>query len=286
MSSTPSNVPPGKAGIPTAGPRLLSLGLLAASLWAATPGRCADVQGFTTPYREIEVAAPAPGVVAQLKVREGDVVKKGQTVAELNQEVYALGLEIAARLKELRGQLDSAAADLRMKSERLDALHVLLRGSHASEEEVRRAEADREVADANLLAVRESLDVKALEWQRAKAQLDERIIRSPIDGVVTEIVRDEGEYVPPTDPAILMVVQLDPLLATFSVPIETAAKLSKGQDVLVRIYPGAIPVKAVLEYVSPVIHPESSTVTVKARLPNPDGKVRSGQKCMLVTGGP
>ena len=270
-----------------AGPRslrILAVTLVAVAFPAIGPSAHGDVQGFTSPYREIDVAAPVTGVVAHVNVQEGDEVVAGQELAELNQDVFRLTLEIAERVKELRGQLESASAELRLRNERLRNLEILQRDNYASPEEVLRGNTEAEMSEAQLLAVQESLEVKALEYERAQAQLEERIIRSPIEGVVVKVFKDEGEYVAPTDPSIVKIVSLDPLLATFSVPASIAASLNRDQEVKLRFPPAKTSVPATIEFTSPVINAESGTVTVKVRLPNPEGRFRSGEKCLLITG--
>jgi RND family efflux transporter MFP subunit len=262
---------------------LLVTVLVTAMLLVITPGVRGDVEGFTSPYREIDASAPVSGVIATVHVQEGDRVVAGQPLAELNQDVFRLSLEIAEKVKALRGQLESAQAEARLRKERLRNLEILRRENHASPEEVMRGTTEVEMSEAQLLAVQESLEVKALEYERAQAQLEERIIRSPIDGVVVELLKDECEYVSPTDPSIVKIVRLDPLLATFSVPSAVAESLARDDQVRLRVPSAREPVTGTVEFTSPVINAESGTVTVKVLLPNPEGRIRSGQKCTLIT---
>ena len=74
--------------------------------------------------------------------------------------------------------------------------------------------------------------------------------------------------------------QLNPLRATFSVPVTDVKSIRKGQTVSVRVDG----VKAKVELVSPVINADSQTVRVKVELPNPGNKIRSGAKCFFDSG--
>ena len=60
-------------------------------------------EGFTEPYRKIEVAAAEAGVVEKLSVREGDRVAKGQTLATLDTDVLVVSQKIATANTE-RGE--------------------------------------------------------------------------------------------------------------------------------------------------------------------------------------
>jgi len=99
-------------------------------------------------------------------------------------------------------------AEFEMRRERLEKLQELLGSNHASREEVNRAASEKAIAEARVLAAEEVLQVKELEYERIKAQLDRRFIRSPVEGVVKRIHKDVGEFVAPTDPVVLTVVQM------------------------------------------------------------------------------
>lgn len=228
--------------------------------------------------------AAAMTIVAGLHVEEGDSVEKDQALADLNQDVLKAGVEIARAHRDAVSGLKSAESELRLRSERLTKLRALRLNENASEEEVNRAQLEFEVAEARLLQVREQLEIKRLEYERIRLQLALRTVRSPINGVVTERYRDIGEFVSPADPVVLTIVQLNPLRATFSVPVSDLKSIRKGQSISVRVEGVKKPVAANVDLVSPVINAESQTVRVKVELPNPGNQIRSGAKCFLDSG--
>ena len=57
------------------------------------------------------------------------------------------------------------------------------------------------------------------------------------------------------------------------------AELRVGQPVSVRFGESGAAAEGEIDYISPVIDAESGTVAVKVRLPNPEGKLQSGQAC-------
>lgn len=243
-----------------------------------------EIQSFTEPCRTINLAAAESGIVIGINVEEGDAVEKDQALADLNQDVLKAGVEIARSHRDSVSALKSAEAELQLRSERLRKLQELRINQNASEEEVNRARLEFEVAEARVLQVRESLEIKRLEYERIRLQLALRTVRSPIDGVVTELYRDIGEFVSPADPVVLTIVQLNPLRATFSVPATDVRSLRKGQTIPVRVDGVTKPVNAQIELVSPVINAESQTVRVKVELPNPGNRIRSGAKCFFAPG--
>ena len=131
-------------------------------------------------------------------------------------------------------------------------------------------------------AVREELEVKTLEHERARVQLERRRLRSPIDGIVTRILKDRGESVLLSEPVILKVVQLDPLLVIFLVPADLARNLAVDQTVPVRIAEIAKAAQGKVEFVSPTIDPQSGLTRVRVRLPNPEERLPCGATCYLI----
>lgn len=252
---------------------------------ALVSGQCLadDIQSFTEPYRTINLAAAESGIVIGLNVEEGDPVEKDQALADLNQDVLKAGVEIARSHRDAVSGLKSAESELKLRSERLRKLRELRQNENASEEEVNRAQLEFEVAEARVLQVREQLEIKRLEYERIRLQLALRTVRSPIDGVVTELYRDIGEFVSPADPVVMTIVQLNPLRATFPVPIADVKSLRKGLTISVKVEGVAKPVKAQVELVSPVINADSQTVRVKVELPNPGYRIRSGAKCFFAS---
>lgn len=252
---------------------------------ALAGGQCLaeDIQSFTEPYRTINLAAAESGIVIGLNVHEGDAVEKDQPLADLNQDVLKAGVEIARAHRDSVSGLKSAESELKLRSERLTKLQELRLNENASEEEVNRAQLEFEVAESRVQQVREQLEIKHLEYERIRLQLALRTVRSPIDGVVTELYRDIGEFVSPAEPVVLTIVQLNPLRATFSVPIADVKSLRKDQMIPIRIDGVTKPVNAKVELVSPVINAESQTVRVKVELPNPGNRIRSGAKCFFAT---
>jgi RND family efflux transporter MFP subunit len=258
--------------------------LLAASLGMWFPGSLgwsAEIDGFTEPYRTVNVAAVETGTIKSISVREGDPVEKGQVLAQLDNELYLALLAIADESMRAQGQLKSAQAELEMRCQRLEKLEELRTQGHARQEEVERARADVAIGDARVLSAKEVLEVKRLEYEKVKVQLERRVIRAPLSGTVNVLYKDEGEFVAPNDPYVLEIVELDPLLATFSVPSYLAVRLQVAQSVPVFLDDASQFVQGTIELISPVTDAESGTVRVKIRIPNAEGKYRSGERCTL-----
>ena len=240
------------------------------------------IEAFTEPYRDIAVAAAEMGTLAEIGVREGDVVEAGSMIAALDDDVLRASLEVARRSMSIEGTLKSAQADLNMKSTELEKLTQLRDRNHASQQEVDRIQTELKVSEARLLSVREELEVKQLEFRRIEAQIEQRVVRAPIAGIVSEVQRESGEFVSPSDPIVARIVQLDPLLVVFSVPLIRRNDITRDQVVSLEIGDSHQTVEGTVEYVAPMPDPSNSSVRVKVRVSNSGHRFQSGERAVLM----
>ncbi|MEZ6129752.1 MAG: efflux RND transporter periplasmic adaptor subunit [Planctomycetaceae bacterium] len=244
------------------------------------------IEGFTEPYADINLAAAEMGTLADVSVRDGDEVTRGQLIAELDCSVLFAARDVATAGAEAQGELQSAQANFELKSIELQKLSELFSRNHASHQELDRIRGEVAVAEGRLKAVQEDLHVRRLELARIEAQIRQRQIRSTIDGVVVDVLRDRGEFVSPSDPVVARIVQLNPLLVVFSVPGHRRQDVQTGQTVNMQIGQHPSTTDGVVEYVSPTTDASSGTFRVKVRLPNPERIWYGGEKSLLLLDGP
>jgi RND family efflux transporter MFP subunit len=248
---------------------------------AASSALAGGTEGFTEPYRKIDIGPSEPGLLAQVAVHEGDVVQAGQIVGTLECDVLQVSLEIAKAAMQSQGRIDSALAERDLHQARVEKLTQLLAAGHANREEVDRAKTELAVAEGNLQTAKDQQTVDKLEYKKTAAMIERRKLRSPIDGVVTRIYKDEQELVAGNAPTVLTVVQLNPLRVTFSVPTAQGLALKAGQSLPLVFPETSAKVTGKVEFVSPVTEAESGTVRVKVLIDNPGGAYRSGIRCAL-----
>ncbi len=237
------------------------------------------IEAFTEPYQRIAIPASEIGVIQSLFVEEGDIVTEQQLLGKLDDAVLRSSLEVAAAAMHASGPQLSAEAAHAMRQQQLTSYQALQNEGNATSRELAQAELELQQAAARLQTVREDHELRKLEFERVKRQIQQREITSPVNGIVIAIDRHVGEFVSPTDPTVLHIVQIDMLRAVFSVPRREAASLEPGQNVTLSIGIQEGTVDAVIEFVSPVANPESNTVQVKLRIPNAQHKCPSGVSC-------
>lgn len=212
-----------------------------------------DFEGLIYPSEVVKLSSQVPGILEEVAVERGDLVKKGQVLARLKSGQEKASLELA------RANVDF----LRRKMER-----------------------NVELARKKLISDNEN-DELVTELKKAELQLDEvqerlqlRTIQSTIDGVVTERLMAPGDYV--GEAPILKLASLDPLNVEVIVPARRFGSTRKGMRAEVRpeqpagaVYVGTVSV------VDKVIDPASSTFAVRVNIDNPELKIPSGLKCQV-----
>ena len=239
----------------------------------------AELESFTEPYRRVAVPATEIGVLAEILVAEGDHVSQKQLLAKLDDTVLVASLEVARAAKNALGSRNGAEVELAIRAKQLASFRELRDRGNATEREVERAEGEHLQAQARLQSIHEDLEVRRLEYERVKAQIKIRQLESPIDGLVVQIDKEVGEFVAPTDPVVMHVVQLSTLKSVFSVPMQMVSGLEAGASVNLLIGYEPIRCQGVIEFISPIAEAQSATVSVKIRIPNPDGSIPSGAFC-------
>lgn len=259
----------------------LGLTTAGAMFLAPLPALALELEGYTEPYRTIRVATDETGIIDEIFISEGQAVSKDTPLMRLNNDVHQALLAVAEQNMNARGRLESARAELELKKERLKILHTLRREGNARQEEVDRSEYEAAAAKANVQAVQEDLISRRLEYQKIKTQISRRTIRAPISGVVSIIHKEQGEFVAPNSPETLTLVQIDQLLAYFTLTSQQAAQLKLDDKIEVAFKHNQSSTEGIVEFISPVTDAQSGTVLVKIRIDNRNGAFRSGERCTI-----
>jgi len=247
----------------------------------AAPARAQEIfDTFLEPYLSIEISSPFRDRLSVIHVRDGDQIQKGQVLAELSTEVLLARKKQAEEAAVFTGAINAARALVTMRKNRLKLVQELDAQGNVRPQELIKARTDLAMARAQLQESEEEKLLRQLDLAVIDAQLEEKKLRSPIDGVVVKVHRQEAELVGGVDSEPLMtIVQLDPLAAVFHLPPGYTRQMTINDTVAVGV--DGSPVQGTIEYIAPIIDPQSGTVQIKVTLPNPDGGLISGSRCTL-----
>jgi RND family efflux transporter MFP subunit len=251
---------------------------------------CAGMSGLASaeqldciiePEQMVVVAAPLIGVVETLNVERGDFVETGQIVATLLSSAEQAAVNLARARSENDAAVKGALARRDFNKRRVARGHELSRKGVVSDVELDEMESEVVVAESDLLQARENRAMASLELERAKAALDMRTIKSPLNGVVVEVMLSKGEYADP--PQVMKLAQIDPLKIEAYAPVALLGRIKVGTKVQVRPEePIGGEYEAEITVVDRVVDAASGTFGVRLRLPNPEKRVLAGLRCQIV----
>ena len=244
--------------------------------------------GITEPVEEIALAIPEPGIISEISVEEGQRVNQRDLLARLDARSHETRQKIAAMKAESKASIRSAKAELDLREKRLKKLEQLGVGN-TNPDELARASVDYETALSRYELAQEEAAQAVIELEQITIEIERRILRSPIEGIVTRILRDEAESVGGGDTLVMTVVNLDQLDLIVHIETDLAEQMARMGSVMVdRVghEGGRYLVSAAVEFVSPVVDASSGTRRVRLRLENEDGTHVSGVKYRLQLSAP
>ncbi len=236
-------------------------------------------RSFTEPIQRSVVASTESGVIRDARVREGDRVQAGDELAALNRDVLLQEIRLAQARVESTATRDAAKSQARMIGGQKEKLEALIDGGHVNPFEVEQKASEYENAIAELKIAEDELRMNQIEVERIQAQIRQRIIVSPIDGVVSEIHKQLGEHVSNNEPQYATVVRVDQLKVRFYHDAATLSHVPVGSEIHVLIGDSRTRTPATVMFVSPVIDPDSGTGRMDVVIDNQDRKIASGTVC-------
>ena len=228
-----------------------------------------EAVGTLEGLREVEVRARVTGVLQKQLFREGESVRAGAALYQIEVAPYEIALDAA---RAAVAQQEARVEQARRENGRLASL---IKDRAISQREADDAASSLKTAEAALLSAK-------AQQREAQLSLGYASVTAPIAGVVQRSQRSEGALVSPAaDGALLTtIVQTQPIRARFALAQEEAAMLRRGGGKEVHLL-GAdgTPSKESgrLDFAGSVIDPRLGTVQMRAELPNADGRWLPGQ---------
>jgi RND family efflux transporter MFP subunit len=237
------------------------------------------------PAQVAEVGSAVIGVVQTLEADRGDRVRKGQVLATLRSDVERASAEAAQSRAKSLGELRGAVAALDLAELRRDRAKSLKDENFVSAQALEQAEAEFRVAKERVAQVREALRTATREVNTSEAQLAQRTLRAPFDGVVVERYANLGERF--EDKALFRLAAVATLRVELVAPLPLFGLLKVGQKIQVTPeLPGAEVRTASIVQIDQVLDPASNTFRLRLDLPNADGSLPAGLRCRADLGLP
>ena len=285
----------------------------------ATISQTISSEAVIYPLEQATISPKITAPITEFKVRRGDRVRKGQVLARLENKdlagqaeasegtfesadaVYKTSVDATIPQQVQKAQVDAEAAkaayeaQVRVYNSRkelfdqgalpqrdLDSAAVALAQARGANEV-----AQKQLADLQRLGKEQA--IKSASGSRlsaegtmrtAQAQLSYSVIRSPIDGVVTDRPLFAGDLATANQP-ILTVMNLSRLIAKSHIPQSEAATLKVGDAAQLRVSGLDEPVNGKVTLVSPALDPGSTTIEVWVEAAKPNPALKPGMSVQL-----
>jgi HlyD family secretion protein len=255
--------------------------------------------GKIEPQTSVDISADITGRIIEIAVEEGDVVRKGQFLLQIDPAQYQAAVSRAegvvsstqATLLQVRANRDQAERDWK-RAEQLTRLGQNLIAPAQAEG----AKTALEVAEATYQATRAQLDQSRASLREAKDNLAKTRLVSPIAGRVVRLAVEEGEVAVPgtfsrETGLLLTIADLSVILAKVQVDETDVVRLSDSDSVEVTIdaYPDSTFVGRVTRVSNSAKLTNTQTASgsndravdfdVEIRLDEPPGDIRPDLSC-------
>ena len=222
-----------------------------------------SVPAAVEPEQRVKVATRMMGWVRELHAREGDTVRAGQLLISIDdQDMRAKRAQVEAGIAEA----EAVVANAEKTAERFRNLYAQNSVSKQQLDDVLTGLERAKAGLAKAKAAREEIEVHL-------GYLD---IVSPIDGIVSRRMVEEGDMAAPGHP-LLFVDRTDRMKIVARLGEKDVDRVAAGDSVTLRVtsLDGAV-YRTVVTRVIPSANPGSHTYDVEMYVDNPDGRLRPG----------
>jgi membrane fusion protein (multidrug efflux system) len=252
------------------------------SVMTVTPQTIPYVTTFvaqTESSRQVDILARVSGFLDRIAYREGEVVKEGQVLFQLDPKPFE------AQLDGAKGELQAQQARFTTARATLDRVKPLAAQNALSQSDLDRAQGEFDSAAAAVYAAQAKV-------KEAELNLGYATIRSPVSGVASRAAVREGAYVNSLSPdaKLTYVAALDPIWVNFSVSQNQVTRnrelVDKGivvppkdeaYEVELTMPDGTpYPHKGKISFADPSFSQDTGTFLVRAVIPNPKHDLRPG----------
>lgn len=258
----------------------------AMSVHMVTPATAQTVERgcVIRPSASVDLSAAVAGQVADVHVEKGEVVARGDLLAQLASGPERAELAIARKRAGDETQVTATAARLELVKARVARASELAAAELTTRNRMDELLAEETEARRQLDEARFRQELAQLELARARAVVAQREVRSPIRGRVTAVHKDAGEFTGEREP-LMTIARIDPLRVEVFAPIAMRGALSVGQAATVTPEPPFdAPRSAIIHVIDQVFDVESGTFGIRLTLPNPDPRLPAGLRCSVTFG--
>jgi membrane fusion protein (multidrug efflux system) len=229
--------------------------------------------------RQVEIRARVDGFLEKQTYQDGALVQENQIMFELDKK------PLQATLQQAQGELALYEARHITAKANLKRIKPLAEQDAVSQKDLDDAVGSESEAQASVLAAKGAV-------REAELNLSYATIFTPVTGLASKAVKQEGSYIPTGQESLLTyVAQLDPIWVNFSVSENNLLSGRKQKEAGLITMPAGEkfvvevvfadgsthPHKGHVNFAEPNVDPETGTMLIRAELANPESQMRPGQ---------
>ena len=177
----------------------------------------AEATGRVEAKYSVDLVARVPGFLLKKYFKEGDFVKKGQILFQIDPREYEI------EVNNSRASVNQYSALLKNAQQELNRANALVK-----EDLISRSDVDQSLATRN--QNKALLDAATQQLELAKVNLSYTSIKSPIDGRIGKVNITEGNYVTATSGSLVNIASINPVYVTFNLKSDDFVKLLKASN--------------------------------------------------------
>lgn len=279
----------------------VALSMLVATPPVGSEGHSVEVSAALVKLmNQVDVPAREGGVLSGVEIREGQIVKEGELIAQV--------MDVEARIAEERAKIEVDIArkttendvKLRFAKKSAEVAKAELRRSMASVDKYKKSVSDTDlermqlVVDKSLLEIEQadhefriallSRLVKDNEYRAAQEAVKRHQIIAPLAGVVVSVAKHRGEWVKPGD-TVARILHLDRVKAEGFLKVDHLTSNLDGCPVkLIVDLPGAPATEFTgkVTFLHPEIDPVNAQIRVWAEILNEGLRLRPGMRARMI----
>jgi RND family efflux transporter MFP subunit len=219
--------------------------------------------GSIEAQRTSSVATRVGGLIRKVHVTEGDAVKKGDLLVEIDSDDYRLRVEASrATLERVQAQVKA----LKVQHDR--AAQLLSRTAIP--------QSDFDSVDGQFNVSVASVKEAEVALKMARSTLSDSQIRAPYDGTVTNVAAVEGNYAQAGPSALLSLEESTALRIRVQLPESYISSVKVGTPLRVRFLGSDAEAVFPITHINPSINPRSRSFSVLAQVDNTNQAYRAG----------
>jgi RND family efflux transporter MFP subunit len=240
-----------------------------------------SIRGVSQCKADLALSFAVSGVVAKTTVEEGDTVKKGDVLIELDQDIEAIEAQRRELIWENHSEMRAAVARRDVAKVQMEAAQrVYNSNSGISLEELQNRKLAFEISDSEVGRLETQKKMEHLDHLTALANVKRRTLLAPTVGIISNLIRKNGESAQANDP-VLQLCDLSEINFVANIPIAQAEKMVQGQIVKLMFTHHDEFTEGRVTFVSPVVDPASGLRELKVVILDIPSWLRPGLKAEL-----